>query len=255
MSVTFLQREAGSCPARDEGQVLTVLVGNNPILLAGLQQMLEGTRFQVQEELEQRLGSGRSFGRMPGLIVVDAARFAERTISLVEDLRSEYPDGRIVLLADRFEPDFVGQAHRAGADGFCLTSTDGTVLAAALELVMRGEVVFPSTFVLSLLSAGPALRELERSATLGSAGDSSDMHRLSGREAEILRRLMEGAPNKVIARKLGLAEATVKVHVKAILRKIGVQNRTQAAMWAASRDLSALQAEASPLSAPLETAG
>jgi two-component system nitrate/nitrite response regulator NarL len=55
---------------------------------------------------------------------------------------------------------------------------------------------------------------------------------LSGREDAILRLLMEGAPNKIIARKLGVAEATVKVHIKAILRKIRAQNRTQAAMWA-----------------------
>jgi two-component system nitrate/nitrite response regulator NarL len=55
---------------------------------------------------------------------------------------------------------------------------------------------------------------------------------LSGREEAILRLLTEGAPNKIIARKLGMAEATVKVHVKAILRKLRAQNRTQAAMWA-----------------------
>jgi two-component system nitrate/nitrite response regulator NarL len=56
---------------------------------------------------------------------------------------------------------------------------------------------------------------------------------LSNRETEILCWLMEGATNKVIARKLNVTEATVKVHVKAILRKIGVGNRTQAAIWAA----------------------
>jgi two-component system nitrate/nitrite response regulator NarL len=55
---------------------------------------------------------------------------------------------------------------------------------------------------------------------------------LSAREAEILSSLMDGAPNKVIARQLDVAEATVKVHVKSILRKIGASNRTQAAMWA-----------------------
>jgi two-component system nitrate/nitrite response regulator NarL len=55
---------------------------------------------------------------------------------------------------------------------------------------------------------------------------------LSSREAEILHCLMQGAPNKIIARKLEVAEATVKVHIKAILRKIRVTNRTQAAMWA-----------------------
>jgi two-component system nitrate/nitrite response regulator NarL len=58
------------------------------------------------------------------------------------------------------------------------------------------------------------------------------LRKLSTRESQILNCLTEGAPNKVIARKLDVAEATVKVHIKAILRKIGATNRTQAAMWA-----------------------
>jgi DNA-binding CsgD family transcriptional regulator len=62
--------------------------------------------------------------------------------------------------------------------------------------------------------------------------------RLSGREKFIVRCLVEGASNKVIARKIDIAEATVKVHIKAILRKIRVQNRTQAAIWAMNHNSS-----------------
>jgi two-component system nitrate/nitrite response regulator NarL len=58
-------------------------------------------------------------------------------------------------------------------------------------------------------------------------------NKLSDREAQILRCLTQGASNKLIARELGVAEATVKVHIKAILRKVKAVNRTQAAMWAA----------------------
>ena len=64
------------------------------------------------------------------------------------------------------------------------------------------------------------------------ANDGLSGKSLSGREAQILHLITQGAANKVIARELGLAEATVKVHVKAILRKVKVSNRTQAAMWA-----------------------
>lgn len=60
-------------------------------------------------------------------------------------------------------------------------------------------------------------------------------HRLSSKEEQILHWLTQGASNKEIARQLGIAEATVKVHIKAILRKAGVQNRTQAAMWAVTQ--------------------
>ena len=58
--------------------------------------------------------------------------------------------------------------------------------------------------------------------------------RLSQRETMILRRLMQGEPNKIIARQFDITEATVKAHIKAILRKICVRNRTQAAVWAQS---------------------
>jgi two-component system nitrate/nitrite response regulator NarL len=64
------------------------------------------------------------------------------------------------------------------------------------------------------------------------ANDGLSGKSLSSREAQILHLITQGAANKVIARELGLAEATVKVDVKAILRKVKVSNRTQAAMWA-----------------------
>ena len=67
--------------------------------------------------------------------------------------------------------------------------------------------------------------------------DESFASRLSHREQLILRHLSQGRPNKVIAQKVGIAEATVKVHVKSILSKIGVINRTQAAIWAMNNGL------------------
>jgi two-component system nitrate/nitrite response regulator NarL len=110
---------------------------------------------------------------------------------------------------------------------------------------MLGEVVFPSAAFLSAISdtrseADPADTKeiaaittvLPGHITFGSEAHESPIRTLSSRESEILQCLMQGAPNKVIARKLDVAEATVKVHIKAILRKIRVANRTQAAMWA-----------------------
>jgi two-component system nitrate/nitrite response regulator NarL len=128
----------------------------------------------------------------------------------------------------------VRQGLEAGANGFCLTGSSREVLITSLELVMLGELALPTELVLSMLDAAPL------SSEPGTASEAPDKPKasapqpsnLSAREAEILSSLMEGAPNKIIARKLHVAEATVKVHIKAILRKIGVANRTQAAMWA-----------------------
>jgi two-component system nitrate/nitrite response regulator NarL len=141
----------------------------------------------------------------------------------------------MVVTADHFDLSFVRQGHDAGVDGFCLTASSRDVLIKSLELVMLGETILPASLVCLMLhgmrsSAAPQLpvnRAMTEPNVSGSRANS-----LSAREAEILSCIMGGAPNKVIARKLDVAEATVKVHVKAILRKVGAANRTQAAMWA-----------------------
>jgi two-component system nitrate/nitrite response regulator NarL len=107
-------------------------------------------------------------------------------------------------------------------------------LILALELVVLGERFIPADVGLALLNAQPRGDEVGFgiSAAAVPANDGLGGKSLSGREAQILHLITQGAANKVIVRELGLAEATVKVHVKAILRKVKVSNRIQAAMWA-----------------------
>jgi two-component system nitrate/nitrite response regulator NarL len=102
-----------------------------------------------------------------------------------------------------------------------------------LELIMLGESVLPFQVVRSIMNQAPQTQEpsLQNKSVEPSLYGATTC-KLSAREAQILGCLKEGAPNKLIARKLDITEATIKVHIKAILRKIGVANRTQAAMWA-----------------------
>jgi two-component system nitrate/nitrite response regulator NarL len=105
----------------------------------------------------------------------------------------------------------------------------------SIELVMMGETVFPPAFLSFALDAeGVHLDKAEprdHSNPMIEAPEDAIARQLSPRERSILRCLIEGDCNKCIARKIDIAEATVKVHIKAILRKIRVQNRTQAAIW------------------------
>jgi two-component system nitrate/nitrite response regulator NarL len=104
---------------------------------------------------------------------------------------------------------------------------------------MMGETVYPPAFLSFVLDpeinhldeAVPRDEQEQEQAILIATGDAIASPQLSPREKSILRCLVEGDSNKCIARKIDIAEATVKVHVKAILRKIRVQNRTQAAIW------------------------
>nr|WP_281400198.1 LuxR C-terminal-related transcriptional regulator [Microvirga zambiensis] len=99
-----------------------------------------------------------------------------------------------------------------------------------------GETVIPSALILPLLTDASAHQEQQRQAAEGHPKVvDARVGKLSPREADILRGIMNGESNKVIARQFDVTEATVKVHVKSILRKIGAINRTQAAMWASDR--------------------
>jgi len=164
--------------------------------------------------------------------------------SLVRDLKAQHINARVVILADGFNLEEMKLALQAGADGYCLATTGCEAMIKYLDLVMLGEVVFPSSaFLSAMIPSGEAIPPQAETGTIAmtlpqmdrlAEAKDSVIRTLSSREAEILQCLMEGAPNKVIARKLDVAEATVKVHIKAILRKIRVANRTQAAMWAVS---------------------
>ncbi|WP_165820052.1 response regulator transcription factor [Microvirga sp. KLBC 81] len=142
-----------------------------------------------------------------------------------------------MIVGHTFDPNFVRQGRDAGADGFCLSTTGRDVLIKSLELAMLGEAVLPAALVSSLLDDLPVRSEPGFLDAKSSVQTSPDLrvHNLSNREVEILKCLMQGASNKIIARQFDVVEATVKVHIKAILRKIGAANRTQAAMWATTR--------------------
>ncbi len=137
---------------------------------------------------------------------------------------------KLVLLADQFDFDTMIDAFREGVDGYIINDIQCQSLMESLKLVASGEKVLPSQLVrhLPLRSAMANVK----------VNDGSDLlNNLSEREVETLRCLIMGYPNKVIAYRLDISEATVKVHVKAILRKLGVQNRTQAAICAVNNGL------------------
>jgi two-component system nitrate/nitrite response regulator NarL len=215
----------------------TIILCKNSLVSMGIKHLLEGTCFALtgtaSDERSIFIGDQST---TPTLFIVDGSDRPSRTVETAGSLRSRYPDARIAVIADRFDVSFVKRARDAGVNGFCQSASNREVLIKSLELVMLGEAVMPTALVALLLDAVPAASGVQDQGGAGAESECLDpkLRRLSSREAEILHCLTEGAPNKLIARKLDVAEATVKVHIKAILRKIGAANRTQAAMWAAT---------------------
>lgn len=164
---------------------------------------------------------------------IEASQNTGRVLEVVRQVRERSPETRIVALADQFDLGFVQVAHEAGVNGFCLTAGGHEVLIKSLELIMLGESVLPAAVLRAILDAPAESRNQPlHDNTTEPKLPAPTTCKLSAREAEVLSCLREGSPNKIIARQFDVTEATVKVHVKAILRKIGVANRTQAAMWA-----------------------
>lgn len=217
-------------------EIDTVLISKNSLLRMGLKHLLVGTCFAVSDAgFDAALPLPCHPASAPTLFIVDAGHSIDQVIETVGRLRTHRPEARVVIVADQFDIGFVRAACGQGVNAFCLTTSAREVLIRSLELTMLGETVLPSSMVLAMLremAGRPACLSNDVIAGKGTAAPDPNVRRLSAREAEILHCLKEGAPNKIIARKLDVAEATVKVHVKAILRKVGAANRTQAAIWA-----------------------
>lgn len=143
----------------------------------------------------------------------------ERALCAVPAPRHKVP---MVVFSDCEGADAIAAAIRAGACGYLPSTLESGEILTALRLLASGLAVLPAA----------ALSHLHVARHTEIRPDDGRMPQFTAREYEVLSGLHEGKPNKVIARELDLSESTVKVHVCSIFRKLGVQNRTEAAVVA-----------------------
>jgi DNA-binding NarL/FixJ family response regulator len=221
----------------------TVLVGQSALLREGLARILSAADFRI-------IGSGawvqdvvQTSQHQSLLLIIEVGDDPNAAVAEIELFKEQHPSGRVAVLADHYPlPDLVS-AFAAGANLYFTNSVSCDALIKALELIMLGETILPPQ-LFALIGSNeqeqegtlPIYQRVHGDASQGTRTD--DTPRLSPREKSILRCMVDGDSNKVIARKIDITEATVKVHVKAILRKIRVHNRTQAAIWAMNNGVS-----------------
>lgn len=210
------------------------------VLIGGHSIVREGLRSLLSEQGREILHAGPSVSDLAAV----ARCKADFLLLLIEDKGAEWggealaaihrqcPGARIAILAQTFDYQVMMEAFRAGIEGYLINDLSWERLAGYLDLIDLGEKIFPTQLAQKLMDESTAREQpdADNAATIESAN-------LSGREMDILRRLTAGLPNKVISRQLAISEATVKVHVKAVLRKLRVANRTQAAIWAAAQGI------------------
>jgi DNA-binding NarL/FixJ family response regulator len=215
-----------------------VLVGKCILFREGLARILRSANFRIRASVssaDDLLQSKLQLHR-PFFLIVHTGKDFDAAVGQIKLFRDQHPDGRVAIVAGHYRLDELVSAFRAGANGYFVDVTTCDVFVKSMELVTMGETIFPPTFLSFVQKAeGNHLSEAvprdENNAAILTTTEDTIAPQLSAREKSILRYLIEGDSNKGIARKIDITEATVKVHVKAILRKIRVQNRTQAAIW------------------------
>jgi DNA-binding NarL/FixJ family response regulator len=157
----------------------------------------------------QRLDEG---GR-PDLILLDMVLPGEQGLDALKRMREHAEEVPTVVISGAEDPQLVRDCIEAGAMGFIPKASDSRVMTAALRLVLSGGVYLPSLAI----HGSPLV-----------AAEPRPLAELTPRQRDVLMRLVQGKPNKIIARELGISDTTVKTHVSAVLQCLGVHNRTEA---------------------------
>lgn len=158
----------------------------------------------------------------PSLVLLDLALPDSDGLGTLDRVREVAPQARVIVLSADDRPETVLSAIDRGAAGFIPKSADAGALQQALASVLAGGVYVPP---MTLLHGGgaPATAVPQRADALG----------LSPRQVDVLRLLIEGSSNKLIARRLDVSPSTVRTHVESLYLRLGVHNRTQAVVAAA----------------------
>ena len=203
--------------------ISVLIVDDHPVVRRGLRVLLE-----VQEGIEVagEAGDGDTALALaaehtPDLILLDLKLPGMDGIAVLCALKARDSAARVLVLTSATEPALASLALRSGAAGVIYKDVDPDALVRAIRSVHDGH----------LLLASEAARTLVRPASPGAGLDA-----LTSREREVLAELTHGRSNREIARALRIAEKTVKAHVSSVLAKLGVQDRTQAALLAVRQE-------------------
>lgn len=207
--------------------IRVVIVEDQLLVRRGIVELLEP---EEEVEVVGEAGDGaeamREFPHLrPDVALVDARMPGMDGIELIRRLSEEHPRIKAVVLTTFDDDEYIFGGLRAGARGYLLKDTSPEDLVSAIKKVSKGETVLGSPVASRLVA------ELTRSPVF----EEEEPEVLSGREIEVSRLVGQGATNAEISRSLYISEGTAKNNVSKILRKLGLRDRTQLALYAARR--------------------
>jgi DNA-binding NarL/FixJ family response regulator len=212
--------------------VKILVVDDHPLILEALQHLLR----QLDSEVELYAACSAEAGRLlvaahqdAALLLLDLNLPGVRGLELLTELREAYPTVPVVVISGSDHHEDIVKAIDLGAMGFIPKHSDNSVMLQALKLVLSGGVYLPVETLARRRS-----NDAPKPVAHVQADDAISARELglTERQVQVLGHILQGKPNKLICRELGLAEGTVKIHVAAILRALKVGNRTQAVIEA-----------------------
>ncbi|WP_431051145.1 response regulator [Roseateles sp. L2-2] len=228
-----------------------LLIDDHPLILAALQTVIQGLGEDVQvlgadsaAQARDTLKSRQDFD----LVLLDLNLGDASGFDVLEEFRAQYPSLPVVVISASDRASDVIRAIDQGAMGFIPKRTGNDVLAQALKLVMSGGIYVPPMSLGS--DAPPEPEPVAVAASEAAPGNSAKLNQvqalasqagyqttegleslqLTPRQTDVLALLLQGKPNKIIARELGVSVETIKDHVAAVLKALGVSSRTQAVL-------------------------
>lgn len=194
-----------------------LIVDDHPMVRAGLRSTLLALDAGATVVEAANLAEARALSGSPvDLVLLDLGLPDSEPIPAVAAIKQAFPETPVAVVSAESDPAIVWAAIDAGASGYLHKTTDAAALIDGLRSILHNDCIHVPRWV-SSAPAAPA-------AAPGSAAG------LTPRQIEVVRRVVHGKPNKVIARELGLQEGTVKAHLSAAYRVLNVSNRAQAAV-------------------------
>jgi len=204
-----------------------IIADDHEVVRAGLKSLLEGTDIHIAAEASDGNAAFKLANKHRPDLVLLAVRMPNGDgLSALARIKLDLPNIPVVMFSSHDNPTYIARAVALGAAGYLLKSATRNEIIAGIRSAAAGETIWSRD-------------ELRRvSGALAAPRNGSDAEvPLTKRESEVLKQLAFGLTNKEIAQSLGISYETVKEHVQHILRKIGVSDRTQAAVWAVRKNL------------------
>ena len=204
-----------------------LVVDDHEVIRMGLRVLFENTDIEIAAEASTASEALEAIGATnPDVVLLDIRMEGGDGLNALGRLKLDHPDLPVILFSAYDNPTYIARAVALGASGYVLKSAPPERLIEALRTALSGESAWTR-------------EELRRvTGALATPRLSQDIEvPLTQRESEVLRQMALGLTNKEIAKMLGISYETVKEHVQHILRKVGVTDRTQAAVWAVRKNL------------------